>query len=795
VATSPFLDRPPTEWLASNALAFALPDAFPVSPGHTLVIPRRLVPTWFDATHEEQNAILELVADVKRLIDAERHPDGYNVGFNAGAAAGQTVMHLHVHVIPRYRGDMDDPRGGVRGVIPSKQKYASLTAPRSGGSPFAELPRFVHGDDRHFAESLRLALRHAERADLVAAFVQTSGLRVLLDDVRDALARGVSIRLVTGDYLGVTSPDALRQLLRLADEHPAFSPFFYEVAQGQAFHPKAYLFHSGSHGIAYVGSSNLSESALTNGVEWNLQLVSSEDAATFGDIERRFEALLASPCTKPLTRELIDRYELRVPERPAPSPEPRAPLPTPTPLQREALEALKAARRQGKTRGLVVLATGLGKTFLSAFDFQNMGGERVLFVAHREEILDQAKDTWQRVFPDKVVGTYQGGKRERDVDIVFASVQTLARERHLAHFTPNHFDYVVIDEFHHAAAKTYRKILGHFTPRFLLGLTATPDRTDGKSLLELCGDNLIYRRNLVHGISQRLLVPFHYFALKDSVNYEPIPWRSGKFEPGALTAAVSTEEHAEQALAEYERRAAAGVRRTLCFCCTVEHADFTAAFFVRHGKKAVAVHSGPTSAPRADSLRKLKSGELEILCAVDVFNEGLDVPDINTVLMLRPTESPVIFLQQLGRGLRRADGKDALVVVDFIGNDRSFLSKPQSLMFLLGQDLPPRVALDKLRAGTLDLPDGCTVEIETEALDLLASMVKESKEDIAVYEYMTFRDTHGRRPTAAELFAQGVGFKAIRDRYESWFHFVDGQRDLTADEARVLVPRFYGMEG
>ncbi|MGH7298754.1 MAG: DEAD/DEAH box helicase, partial [Polyangiaceae bacterium] len=356
---------------------------------------------------------------------------------------------------------------------------------------------------------------------------------------------------------------------------------------------------------------------------------------------------------------------------------------------REALDALRAARRQGKTRGLVVLATGLGKTYLSAFDFQAMGGERVLFVAHREEILDQAKDTWQRVFPDKVVGTYQGGKRESDVDIVFASVQTLAREKHLARFPPNHFDYVVIDEFHHAAAKTYRKILGHFTPRFLLGLTATPDRTDGKSLLELCGDNLIYRRNLVHGISQRLLVPFHYFALKDSVNYESIQWRSGKFEPGELTEAVSTEEHADQALREYQRRASSGVRRTLCFCCTVEHADYMARFFERHGRRAAAVHSGPTSAPRAESLRKLKSGALEILCAVDVFNEGLDVPDINTVLMLRPTESPVVFLQQLGRGLRRADGKDALVVVDFIGNHRSFLSKPQSLLFLLGQDLPP----------------------------------------------------------------------------------------------------------
>ncbi len=798
-SSSPFLAADPREWIASNELAFALPDRFPVSPGHTLVVPKRVVITWFDATPDEQLAIIDLIRQVKHKLDDELRPrpDGYNVGFNAGEAAGQTVMHLHVHIIPRSFGDVDDPRGGVRGVIPSKQKYDGLRprTPSSSSTPFAHLIKFVHGDEVHFAHSLQEAIRCAEHIDLLSAFVQTSGLKHLLDDLRDALKGGAHVRLLTGDYLGITSPDALRQLLSLADDHESFQPFFFEVANGRAFHPKAYVFRKGPHGLAYVGSSNMSDSALTHGVEWNLRLVSSDDAESFCSILQRFESLLASPQTKPLTRALIDAYELRVPERPAPAPEPRAPIPMPTSIQREALDALKTARRDGKTRGLVVLATGLGKTYLSAFDFKAMRGERALFIAHREEILDQAKDTWQSVFPDKVIGTYQGTKRERDVDIVFASVQTLARASHLSRFTAQHFDYIVIDEFHHAAAATYRKILAHFAPRFLLGLTATPERTDGKSLLELCGENLIYRRNLVHGISQGLLVPFRYFAVKDSVDFEPIPWRNGRFDPTELTAAVATEEHAEQALSEYERRAISDIgtsdssvstRRTLCFCCNVVHADFMADFLRRKGKRAVAVHSGPTSAPRAGSLRALKSGELEILCAVDVFNEGLDVPDINTVLMLRPTESPVIFLQQLGRGLRKAAGKDALVVVDFIGNHRSFLSKPQSLMFLLGHDLPPRVAIEKIREKTLEMPEGCSIEIETEALDLLASMVRASQEEVAVYEYASFRDTHGRRPSAAELFAEGVGFKAIRDNYASWFHFVDAQNDLTDDESRVL---------
>ena len=783
---SAFSQIPSAGWVASSELAFAIRDRYPVSPGHTLVIPRRVVADWFSATPEEQAAIFQLIETVKRELDARTPaPDGYNVGFNAGTAAGQTVMHLHVHVIPRYRGDMDDPRGGVRGVIPGKQKYPVLD-PEPNDMPFAALPSFVHGDDLHFEHTLRDALLSADRVDIVSAFLKTSGLVLLLDDLKDALHRGTRIRLLTGDYLGISSADALRMLLRLADEQPGFSPFFFETAGGASFHPKSYLFFRGAQGVAYVGSSNLSRSALQDAVEWNLRLISSDDEATFAAIARRFEALLASPLTRPLTRALVDAYEERAPVPQAPAPEPRLPAPTPNEIQAEALDALKKSRRTGHTKGLVVLATGVGKTLLAAFDCKTMGGERALFVAHREEILGQAKNHWQTVFPEKTVGTYQGGTQERDVDLLFASVQTLSRARHLAQFPAEHFDYIVIDEFHHAASSTYRKILGHFRPRFLLGLTATPERMDGRSLLELCGDNLVYRRDLVHGISRRLLVPFRYYGIKDSVDFEPVPWRSGKFDAAALTTAVATEERAEQALAEYEKRATAGIRRALCFCCTVEHADFMAAFFRRRGKSAEAVHSGPTSASRANSLRALAGGTLEIVCAVDVFNEGLDVPDVNTVMMLRPTESPVIFLQQLGRGLRLAAGKTELVVIDFIGNHRSFLTKPQSLLFLLGQDLPPRVALDKIRDHALELPEGCSIDIELAAIDLLQAMVRASPSDIVIYEYLSFRDTHGRRPSAAELFAAGIGFAPIREGYESWFHFAAAQGDLGDDEARVL---------
>lgn len=796
----PFCELPGDDLVWRSELVLAIRDRYPVAPGHTLVITRRHVATYFDAGALERAELWRAIDELKAALDAELHPDGYNVGFNAGAAAGQTVDHLHVHLIPRFTGDMDDPRGGVRGAIPSRQNYLAprtASAPAPAGTPkpssvhvpgpFDALPAFVPGEEQHLHDALVAALRIADEADLLAAFVQPSGLDLLVGDLEDALQRGARIRVLTGDYHGITNADALRTLLRLS-EHPSLQASLFELDKRglDSFHPKTYIFASGPEAVAYVGSSNLSKTALTRGIEWNLRLVSSRDADTLAQIRARFDRLWNDPRSKSLSRAVIDAYEQRAPVPKPEGPERRASAPEPHSIQREALAALKTTRANGHRRGLVVMATGLGKTYLSAFDFKAMGGERALFVAHRKEILDQAAGTWAAMFPDKTVGTLGGGQHDIDKDLLFASVQTLSRKRHLARFAEEHFDYIVIDEFHHASASTYRKVLAHFHPRFLLGLTATPDRLDGQSLLELCHDNLVFRRGLVQGIAAQRLVPFRYYGVKDTIDFEPIPWRSGRFDAERLTAEVSTEARADQALAEYLAKADVTPRRTLAFCCSTQHADYMAAYFTAHGHAAAAVHSGPSSAPRSASLKKLIAGELEIICAVDVFNEGLDVPDINAVLMLRPTQSPVIFLQQLGRGLRRADGKPHLTVVDLIGNHRSFLQKPQALVYLTGQDVPPLVALARIAEERLELPDGCHIEIETDAIDMLRTLATRTREDVVLYEYLTFRDAHGRRPTAAELASLGVSFKPIRMNYGGWFEFAATQGDLTDDEARVL---------
>lgn len=783
-------------WESDGVLAFR--DRFPVSPGHTLVITRAHRETYFDASNGERAEIWRAVELVKQQLDQEFDPAGYNVGFNAQAAAGQTVMHLHVHVIPRYEDDVADPRGGIRGVIPGKQRYEGMppasgstevrdAGPAYASNPFVHLPTFVPGEEVAFSSILRQAFHVAQAVDVVVAFVQPAGVKLIREDLRQALGRGVHVRLLTGDYMNTTSPDALRMLLTLASEFPErFFPSFYLGGGRKSFHAKAYIFAQGDQGIAFVGSSNLSQGALTDGIEWNLRTVSSSQSEEFQAIRRRFEQLLRSPNVLPLTRELVEQYAERVPIPPAPDPR-LQPL-VPHAIQKEALASLQKLRKQGARAGLVVMATGLGKTYLSALDYVQLGGKRGLFIAHREEILTQAKDAWERVLPDRTLGMLVGDSYDHEADVVFASIQTLSRTEHLQRFAPDHFDYLVIDEIHHAAARTYRKVAGHFRPTFLLGLTATPDRMDGKSILDLCHDNLAYRAGLIRGIEAGLLVPFRYFGVRDSIDFEHIPWR-GRWPIEELTAQANTQERADQSLREYRRHAPPTQRRALAFCCSTGHADYMAEYFRSKGVPAAAVHSGQSSAPRSESLELLRAGDLEILCAVDIFNEGLDVPDINVVLMLRPTESPVIFLQQLGRGLRRSldASKPHLTVIDFIGNHRSFMMKPQALLSLVGQDSPPGAALQSLRGGNLELPEGCSVDIETEAIEMLERVARLNRDDVLIYQYRSLQDGHGRRPTPAEVYATGVSVRRpVKDHYGTWFNFVDQMGGLNESEQLVL---------
>jgi superfamily II DNA or RNA helicase/SAM-dependent methyltransferase/SOS-response transcriptional repressor LexA len=651
--------------------------------------------------------------------------------------------------------------------------------------------RLVTGGADHFLPHLSEAFTRATQADLAVAFIKTTGLRLLLPDLEAMVDEGPPrrVRLLTSDYLDITDPEALRLLLLLQERGAEVRVY---TTQEGSFHLKAYIFAEFdgqllTAGTAFIGSSNVSRQALRDGLEWNYKVVYPGDSG-FLEARQRFDELFVHPHTISLSDAWIEDYEQRrlPPSRSiAPGSHEQEAPPEPTNIQHEALAALEASRESGYRRGLVVLATGLGKTWLAAFDAVRMGARRILFVAHREEILGQAAATFVRILPRKRVGYYTGRSRDADVDVLCASVQTLAKAEHLERFAPQHFDYVVIDEFHHAAAATYRQLLAHFAPSFLLGLTATPERTDQSDILSLCDDNLVYSCHLFAGIQAGLLAPFHYHGIQDeSVDYREVAWRNGRFDPEQLSNKLATLARARHALREWRSKAQ---RRTLAFCVSTRHADYMAEQFTRAGVSAAAVYSG-SSMGRAQALEGLHAGMVQVVFSVDLFNEGVDLPSIDTVMMLRPTESKILFLQQLGRGLRRSEGKQHLVVLDFIGNHHSFLQKPQAL-FGIGATYRALAAFAReAERQALDLPAGCYVNYDLAIIDFLKSLDSTGPEN----DYKAMRNVLGRRPTLSEFHRSGSSVQAMRQQAGHWFALVRTMSDLSEAES-AAAEQFHAL--
>lgn len=779
----PFCSIDPGRIAFATDLVIAIWDAFPVSPGHLLVVPHRHASIWSELNPVEQRAIWSAIERGKAIVSERFRPNGFNVGFNEGQAAGQTVFHFHLHIIPRYANDTPDPRGGIRHVLPYKANYLVSSAIHQSSM---DKQRLVTGGDDPFLPHLLLNLDRSTECDMAAAFLLDSGARMISAHLRDFLNRGGRARILVGDYLDVTEPTALRRLNDLSGE---IDVRVYE-ARDRGFHLKSYIFRGTGEGIAFIGSSNLSGPALTDSIEWNYKVVAHNERAGFSEIIAGFENVFAAKATVHADEVWISKYEARrvQPDWRAAEVVEEAPLPPVTPhtLQQAALAALVETRQEGFSAGLVVLATGLGKTWLSAFDSDRSEFRRVLFVAHREEILNQAIDNFRRIRPNASIGRLAASERTIDAELLFASVQTLNRAQHLSSFDPASFDYIIIDEFHHAAAATYRKVIDHFQPKFLLGLTATPERMDGGDLLALCQENLVFEASVPDGVTADLLCPFQYWGVPDLVDYTNIPWRNSGFDPTELTAAVATEARAENALEQFRKHDA---KRCIAFCCSQRHANFMADFFNARGVRSVAVHAGDGSAPRATSLQQLASSELEVIFSVDMFNEGVDVPNIDTVLMLRPTESTVIWMQQFGRGLRKAPGKPHLTVVDYIGNHRSFLMKLRSVAALADREATSmgalRAVLDEVIKQELNLPEGCSVTYELETVQILEDLLKPSRTETAIEAfYKDFSERHGVRPTATETFHEGINPRGNSER--SWLGFVLRMNGLTEAETTAF---------
>jgi superfamily II DNA or RNA helicase/HKD family nuclease len=741
-------------------------------------------------------------------------------------------------------------------------------------------------------------LATATRIDFLVAFLMISGVDLLAASLEDAVNRGVPVRIVCGDTLGITQPAALYRLRTLLGDkvslrfyrEPSIHQQIAQQNQSQAaprprsFHPKAWFFHEDDHTTLFLGSSNASRSALLDGVEWNVRLDSRTDPQTVATFQAEFEHLYRH-CSVEIDDVMLRRYSLRYrkPERHAPfdppydppydpavdvavvpllqepfpdpaakpalksepgqDPKPGAgqeaesemvrvseregtpevahtsgliaaankrlpvafPTPQPNDPQTEALYALRRTRELGNGKALVVAATGVGKTFLAAFD--SVGFPRVLFLAHREELLTQAQQAFRQVRPMDETGFYTGERKDPRAVLLFASVQTLGKAETLAQadFPQDRFDYVVIDEFHHAAADSYRRVLAHFQPRFLLGLTATPDRMDNREVFSLCDYNVVYDVRLKEAIEKGWLSPFHYYGVADeTVRYDTIRFLNGRYDGEQLEAALSIPKRAELVLQHYRRFPA---RRCLAFCAGRRHAAWMAHVFQNNGIQACAVMSDTSGIPhaetvmdRTDALAQLKDGRMQVVFAVDMLNEGVDVPAVDLLLFLRPTESATVFLQQLGRGLRKAQGKSHVTVLDFIGNYRNVALIPRLLRGTgEGMALEPgkRNARTGLQASPEAYPEGCHVQFDWDVIDLFQRLERQHTGakvgELAGLEYDRIAEYLGHPPSLVEYdtwLSDAVrerikGRQAQEHPLKDWIGFLAGHQVLAAVDPGV----------
>lgn len=621
------------------------------------------------------------------------------------------------------------------------------------------------GSDRRMQLYYQLiqSLKKADSVDIIVSFLMESGVKMLLEELDNALKRGAKIRILTGNYLGITQPSALYLLKKKLGSRVDMR--FYNEKE-RSFHPKSYIFHYERYSDIYIGSSNISRSALTSGIEWNYRFSSVSDPKNYEKFYQVFEDLFehhsiiidneelkrySQNWHRPAVAKDLERYEYSHQNEENKSEDTKVRLLyEPRGAQIEALCALEDTRAEGAKRALVQAATGVGKTYLAAFDSKSY--ERVLFVAHREEILKQAAASFRNVRNSEDYGFFTGEEKSTDKSVIFASVATLGRSEYLSekYFAPAYFQYLVIDEFHHAVNEQYQRIVKYFKPQFLLGLTATPERMDGRNIYEICDYNVPYEISLKDAINKGMLVPFHYYGIYDDTDYSGLHLIRGRYDEKELNETYIGNVHRHDLIYKYYCKY--GSKKALGFCCSRAHAEEMAKEFCERGIPSAAVYSnanGTYSEEREKAIEKLKSGEIRVIFSVDMFNEGVDITSVDMVMFLRPTESPIVFLQQLGRGLRRSKGKEYLNVLDFIGN----YEKAGRVRFLLtGRTLGENEYYNP--ADRSAFPDDCLIDFDMKLIDLFSEMDKKHLKvrDQIRNEYYRVKEFLGRIPSRMDLF-------------------------------------------
>jgi superfamily II DNA or RNA helicase/HKD family nuclease len=523
--------------------------------------------------------------------------------------------------------------------------------------------------------SIKHSLTKCDEFWFSTAFITSSGVSTLINILQELKERGVKGRILTSQYLNFTQPEALRKLLK-------FENLDLRIVTTGNFHSKGYLFKKDDFFDFIVGSSNLTAQALTLNKELNLKVTAKHDGEVISNYLNEFNQEFSG--AEIVDDGFIQIYE-RIYEKHKNPIKPEEELlsgsdkVTPNEMQKKALIALDKLRANGDQKALLVSACATGKTHLSAFDAKKAKSKKLLFIVHRENITKKAMDTYRSIFSTDIsMGLYTGNSKEADNDFIFSTIQTLSRTEHLEAFKPNHFDYIVIDESHRAGANSYLKILNYFTPKFILGLTGTPERTDGFDIFDLFDHNIAFELRLQQALDENMVCPFHYYGVTDLlINGELI-------EENANFQYLVSEDRINHIIEKINFYGSDnGVTRGLIFCSSVDECVELSNEFNRRDYRTIALTGASTEAERNNAISKLESNDiyerLDYIFTVDIFNEGVDIPKLNQVVMLRPTQSAIVFVQQLGRGLRKSDRKDYLTVIDFIGNYKNNFLIPIAL--------------------------------------------------------------------------------------------------------------------
>lgn len=637
-----------------------------------------------------------------------------------------------------FEGDLIETEGKILKAVFTKidTHFTDLDLHLKEITPYTRLIHselFTGGNSGTTLESeLRKEILSSDKIDLLVSFIKWKGIRILERELREFTERGGNLRVITTTYIGATDSKAIEFLASLNNTEVKVS---YNTGN-ERLHAKAYLFqrNTGFH-TGYIGSSNFSRSALTDGLEWNLKVTTKEVGHIIDKFKKTFEAYWQNADFELYDINIHSEKLVEALKQGQFSKEYTFSTTyfdiKPFHYQSEILEKLEVERLvHNRNRNLLVAATGTGKTVISAFDYKsfrnNNKSSKLLFVAHRKEILQQAKTTFQGILKDNNFGDlWVDGIETNSNEYVFASVQTLNNRLKEIKLSPEYYDFIIVDEVHHISAATYRPIINYFKPKVLLGLTATPERMDNADILADFCNRIAAEIRLPEALNKKLLCPFQYFGITDSIDLTNVNWEKGKYVASELTSLYTKNNVRVGEIISNLNKYTNDINdvRAIGFCVTIEHATFMAEKFNLAGLKAEYL-TAQNSNNRDRIREQFKKKEFNYLFVVDIFNEGVDIPEIDTVLFLRPTESLTVFLQQLGRGLRLAEGKDCLTVLDFVGNSRPEYDFENKFRALIGKTTTS--VQKEIEDDFPHLPLGCSVVLEKKVKETILENIKKA---------------------------------------------------------------------